>query len=180
MSDSSSERFTFRVKSVAVLLTFRDCVVPHDKYVSYCLANDISISSYVIEKHRSGNEHTHIVLVSAYPRLYECGYFHGEFGNYPNMKRLRTTNDAYKAIAYCSKEKTAELMVQPPFSDKVTKDYILGHVWDYAMRSRTKDTTATLMAQYKRMKDEWLPANYQADPYDSSNVVSENPSPFFP
>lgn len=175
----SSERYTFRVKSIAVLITFDDFIVPQDKYQSYLIKNDISIGSYTIEKHRDGKDHTHIVLVSAEPMVYECDTFHGEFGKYPHLKRLRSTDDAYKAIAYCSKQKTAQLMVSKPFSETATKEYILGHIWTYALRARTARTRGPLMAQYKRMQDEWFPTGPPSNPYNSSNVVSEDASKFF-
>jgi len=175
-----SERYIFRVKSIAVLLTFRDFVVAHDKYISYCIANDISIASYVIEPHQSGNEHTHIVLLTVRPKLYEAYDLHAAFGHYPNVKRLRSTDDAYKAIAYCSKQTTASLTVWGPFSESATKDYILGHVWAYAIKARTKAAREPLMAQYKRMKEEWFPVSVGYDPYNSALVVSEDPSKFFP
>jgi len=167
--------------SVAVLVTFDDYVVPQDKYHSYLVENGISIGSYTIEKHRDGKDHTHIVLVTAEPSLYDAYTFHREFGKYPHIRRLRTYDDAYRAIAYSSKHQTAQLMVTLPYDEQVVKSYILGHVFKYATSAKTKATRAPLWEQHKRMQDEWFPQTEKQVLVqdDSESCASEDADMYF-
>jgi len=183
MSDTSgSTRFTFRVRSIAALLTFDDYVVPQDNYHSYLVENDLSIGSYTIEKHRNGKDHTHIVLVSEEPTLFAAEAFHKAFGKYPHIRRLRNIDDAYRAIAYTSKHRTAQLVVKAPYNEQDVKRYILGHVFTYASRAKTQAKLAPLMEQYKRLQEEWLPPQPEEEVLvkdDSESFGTEDADKYF-
>lgn len=179
MSEHQS-RFTFRTRAVAALLTFDDFIVPEDKYNNYISSNDIAIASYVVEQHADKKDHTHVIIVGHLPITFEAEFFHGEFGKYPNIKRLRHLDDAYRAMAYCCKQSMIQLTVHAPYSKGQVTEYVLAHVWKYAMQAKARRMKTKLMNQYKMMKHAWFPVGPPiGDQYDSSLVVSENASQFF-
>lgn len=167
----SEQRATFRVRSIACLLTFPNYIVPLDSYDEYREEHDIVVSTYVIESHQNGQGHTHIVLLGRNKTLFDLGEIEQKFGRHPNIKRLTREADAYRAMAYSCKEKIAEVLVGPGYVRHVACEQICGHVWQYAMNARGA-RQRRLLEQHKRMRAEWFPSGGEHERYMPTYKVS--------
>jgi len=181
MSASASGKYTFRVKAARILLTFPHHVVPYASYQHCIVRFNCTIASYVVESHQDRRQHTHIVLVTQEPTLWEAEWFQEELGSYPNIKRLSTDPDMYRAIADSCKHSVGDLDVNLPRKKDAVISQVLAELFKYIKRAKNAGTQANFKRQYHTMRQHWLGINpVNEDPYRSSQVQSENASLFFP
>lgn len=134
---------------------------------------------YVVEDHQNGSGHTHIVYMAKEERLWTVKEQMDEFpAEHPNLKRLRKSDDIYRAMAYCGKQYIPNLWCNSGVRPRHIYTHVVSALWDYALKAHSPEYRRKFLAQYQNLNKVWLGA-VGPDPYDQSNVVSEDASHFF-
>lgn len=178
MSNMSHGRsISFRVKSIGVLVTFPLLELStqdiEDKAKEL---NCVAVMS-VVEYHKTLVPHTHAVFYKEDEFVWTRAQFQ-MLSNNPNIKRLRTTRDVYRAMAYLGKAYIPNLWLAQP--QHASREYgrVLSTVWESAVTSTDRYWHDKYMSQWTRLNAAWTPA---FDSQDSErDVISENASQFFP
>jgi len=174
---SHGKRYSFQVKSIGVLVTFPLLELTTSEIENKAKElNCVAVMS-VVEYHRTLMPHTHAVFYREDEFVWTRAHFQVLSPN-PNIKRLRTTRDVYRAMSYLGKQYIPDLWLAQP--QHASREYgkVLSTVWEQAVTSTDRYWCDKYMAQWERLRAAWTPAYDSQD--SQRDVVSENASQFFP